>query len=82
MLVLAALLAENAPQPMLRADPPGGALGNRLTSRAGLLDEVAVAELRIIAMGVEQRVTPIGLGEFGVGHRVGPPTGSRAGEQA
>src|SRR5882757_458758 len=58
---------------MLRADPPRGALSHRLTSRARLLDQVAVAELRILAMGVEQRVDPVGLGDLGVGHRVGPP---------
>jgi hypothetical protein len=53
LAVLAALLAKHAPQPILRADPPGGALGHRLPGIAGLLDQVAVAELGILAVGVE-----------------------------
>jgi hypothetical protein len=44
-----------------------GALGHRHARYSGLLDQVAVAELRIVAMRIEQRVAPMGLKEFGVG---------------
>jgi hypothetical protein len=33
----------------------------------GLFDQVAVAELGVLVVGVEQRVGPVGLEEFGVG---------------
>ena len=39
----------------------------------GFLDEVAVAELRIIAVGVEQGVGPLRLQIFGVSDRVSQP---------
>src|SRR5258707_14821294 len=69
----AALLAERTPQPMLSTDPPHGPLSHRLTGGARLLDQVAVPELRGIAVGVEQRVGSIGLGGLGIGDGVGPP---------
>ena len=59
--VLAALLAEHAPPPIVGADPPGSALGHRLTGVTGLLDQVAVTELRIVAVGVEQGIGAVGL---------------------
>lgn len=36
----------------------------------GLLYQVAVAELRIIGVGVERRVDPMRLGAFSIGGRV------------
>lgn len=60
-------LGEHAPQLILRADPPGGALGHRLAGLSGLFDQVAIADLGVVVMGVEQGVGAIGLDEFGVG---------------
>ena len=40
---------------------------------AGLVGQVAVAELRVVAVGVEQSVGQVGRLELGVGHRVGQP---------
>jgi hypothetical protein len=57
LAVLAALaLAERAPPTIGRADPPCGPLGHRLPGIAGLGDQEAVAELRVIAVGVEQGI--------------------------
>ncbi|HKR52194.1 MAG TPA: hypothetical protein VJT72_21970 [Pseudonocardiaceae bacterium] len=68
LAVLAALaLAENTPPTVVRADPPGGALGHRLTGVTRLLNEAAVAKLRVVVVGVKQCVGPVGLEEFGVG---------------
>lgn len=71
--VLAALHAEHAPQSIVRADPPGSALGHRLAGVAGLLDEVAVPELGVITVGIEQGVGAVSLDEFGVGDGFGQP---------
>ena len=40
---------------------------------AGLVGEEPVAELRVVAVGVEQRVGPVGRLELGVGDRAGQP---------
>jgi len=71
--VLTALLAEHVPPLVVRADPPRGALGRGLAGIGGFLDEVAVAELGVVAMGVEQSVSPLCRGKFGLGDRVGQP---------
>ena len=60
-------------QPVLGTDPPGGALGHRFTDIAGFLDQVAVTELRVLVVGVEQGVGAVGLDDLGIGNRVGPP---------
>lgn len=39
----------------------------------GLVHQEAVAELRVVAVRVEQRVGPVCLGQFGVGDRAGQP---------
>lgn len=63
LAVLAALtLAERTPPAVARTDPPRGPLGHLAAGIAGLGDQEAVPELRVIAMGVEQRVGAIGLG--------------------
>ncbi len=67
-----ALLSEDAPPLIAGADPPGGALGYRLTGVSGLFGQVAVPELRVLVVGVEQGVGAVGLEEFGVGDGVGP----------
>ena len=74
LAVLAAFaLAEHTPPAVVRADPPRGALGHRLPGIAGLGDQKAVTELRIIAVGVEQGVRPMRLEVLGAGHGVGQP---------
>jgi hypothetical protein len=73
LAVLAALLTEHTPPAVVRADPPRGPLSHRLTGDPRLLDQVPIPELRVIGMGVEQRVSPIRLDAFGVDDRRGPP---------
>lgn len=63
-------LAERTPAAVVRTDPPGGAR-HRLTSLAGLIDQEAIAELRIISVSIEQGVGAVGLNEFGIGDRLG-----------
>ena len=70
---LNALLTEHAPPLVVRADPPRGALGHGLAGIAGFLDEVAVAELGVVAVGVEQSVSPLCRGKFGLADRIGQP---------
>lgn len=82
LAVLAALLSEHAPPLVLGADPPCGAFDHRLAGVAGLFDQVAVAELGVLVVGVEQRVGPVGLEEFGVGDGIGRASGKRAGGRA
>ncbi|RPK32877.1 hypothetical protein EES40_36270 [Streptomyces sp. ADI93-02] len=54
-------------------DAAGGSFGHRLAGRASLVEEVSVAELRVIVVSVEQSLRPVCLGEFGVGGRCGQP---------
>jgi hypothetical protein len=61
------------PKSLRRNRKAGGALGHRLTGITRFLNEVAVAELRVVAVGVEQCASPVGLDEFGVGDGVGTP---------
>jgi len=63
----APLLAEHAPPAVLRADPPDSALSGGEPGYRGLVGQESVAELRIVAVCVEQRVGQIGLLGFGVG---------------
>src|SRR6478735_2320822 len=67
-------LTEHTPPAVGRTDSPRGTLGHRLPSIASLGDQEPVAELRIIAMGVEQRVGAVSLGPLGIGHGSGQPT--------
>src|SRR3954468_22810892 len=57
------------PPPDGPADPPAGARSHRLPARGGLADREPVAELRIVSVGVEQRVGPVGPGQFTGGDR-------------
>jgi hypothetical protein len=41
--------------------------------RGGLIDQEPVAELRVVAVGVEQCVGPVGPGQFTGGDRGGQP---------
>ncbi len=82
VLTAAGLLAEDAPPAVVAADPPGGSLGHRLTRRAGLVHQETVAELRVAAVRVEQRVGPVCPGQFGVGDWAGQPPANRAGRPA
>ena len=72
-ILAALLLTEHTPPLVIRADPPGGALGHRRPMILGLLAQVAVAELRVVAVGIEQRIRPMRLDKLSVGHRIGQP---------
>ena len=67
------LLPERAPPAVVRADPPRGPLSHRDPGVSCLVDQEPVAELRIVAVGVKQRVGPVGLLEFGVSHSAHQP---------
>ncbi|MFF9105141.1 hypothetical protein ACF1AU_31770 [Streptomyces rubrogriseus] len=54
-------LPEGTPPPVVPAEPPGGQLGHRLTSGAGLVEKEAVPELGIVTVRVEQGVGPVCL---------------------
>ncbi|MGX1784940.1 hypothetical protein ACWIGF_27885 [Streptomyces diastaticus] len=69
VLAAAFAFAEHALPAVVAADSPSGPLGHHLASGPGLVDEEAVAELEIVAVGVEQGVGPVGLGQFRVGDR-------------
>ena len=71
LAILPALLPERGPPAQLGADLPRGPLGHRLARSAGLVDQEPVAELGVVAVGVEQRVRAIGRGQLGVGDRTG-----------
>jgi hypothetical protein len=73
LAVASALLPEHTPPDQVGADLPRGALGHRLAGVAGLIDQEPVAELRVLAVGVEQRVRPVGRSQVGVGDRVREP---------
>ena len=64
LAVLAALLTERDPPAVVRADPPRSPRCHRLAGISGFVDQVPVAELGIIAVGVEQGVGTVGLVEF------------------
>jgi len=64
-----------------RADRPGGPASHRLSVRGGFIDQEPVTELRVVAVGVEQRVGPVGPGQFAGGDWCGqPPVVGLAGE--
>jgi hypothetical protein len=74
LLRFAALgLAERRPPAQLRADPPRGPLGHDLASLACFVDQEAVAELRVVAVGVEQGVRAVGLDQLGLSDRLCEP---------
>ena len=73
LAVLTPLLAEHTPPAVVRADPPRCALGHHLAGVASLVEQEPVAELRVVLMGPEQSVRPVGLREVGIGHRVSQP---------
>ncbi|MEU7506353.1 hypothetical protein ACFZBM_36630 [Streptomyces lavendulae] len=57
----AALLPEHAPPVVVPADPPRGPVRHGGPGAAGLIGQEAVAELRVLTVGVEQRVRAIRL---------------------
>jgi hypothetical protein len=69
----ALLLAEGAPPAVVRTDPPRRPLRHQHAGVAGLVDQKPVTELRVVAVGVEQRVGPVGLLELGIGDRLLEP---------
>ena len=75
------LLAEPREPAVGRADPPRGALGHHLAGSGGLVGQEAVAELRVVAMGVEQCFRPVRLDELCVGHGAGQPQQRQAPQQ-
>src|SRR5699024_8962370 len=54
-------------------DPPCGASAHRLAVLPGLVGQVAIAELWVLPVGIEQRVSAVGLIEFSRGDRVLEP---------
>src|SRR5690625_3045413 len=72
-MLAAALSADGAGPATGRADPPSGSPAHLLARILGFVGEVAVAELRVLPVGVEQGVGPVGLGQFGIGDRVLEP---------
>ena len=74
-------LAECAPPAVVSTDPPRSPIRHRLANLAGLVGQQPVSELRVIPVGVEERVGAIGLHEFAGGDRVRqPPIVGLAGE--
>src|SRR5699024_6207787 len=69
----AALLADGAPPAAGRADPPRGPPTHRFTGDVSLVGEVAVAELRILTVCVEQGVGSMRFDALGIGDRVLQP---------
>ena len=61
--------AEGAPPAVGRADAPRCPLAHGLTGLGCLVDEEPVAELGVLAVGVEQSVGAVGLDQLGVGDR-------------
>ncbi len=72
-LLRAAFLAEDAPPLIGRADPPRCAVRHRLTRLAGFVGKNAIADLRVLAVGVEQGVRPVRLLELRIGDRISEP---------
>ena len=60
-------LPKARPRAVLGADPPCRALGHRLAGVTGFVGEEPITELRVVTVRVEERVGPVGLGQFGVG---------------
>src|SRR5699024_11512446 len=73
-VLAAAFLADGAGPAADRADPPGGPPAHLLARGLGFVGEVAVSELWVFAVGVEQGVGAVCLGEFGIGDRVLEPS--------
>jgi hypothetical protein len=58
---------------VVTTDPPPRAITHSMAASAGFIGEEPVAELEIVAMGVEHDVRHVGLVEFDIGDRVGGP---------
>lgn len=71
--VLAALLSERTPPTVGRTDPPAGALGHWPPDVGGLSHQEPVAELRVVAVSIEQGVGSMCLEVLSVGDGVGQP---------
>lgn len=69
----AASLPEDAPPTVVPADPPRGPARHHGPRAAGLIRKEAVAELRVLPVGVIQRVGTMGFFEHGFGDRVVEP---------
>src|SRR5947208_398727 len=54
LAVLAVLLSERRPPTQVGAELPRGPLGHLLAGFAGLVDQEPVAELRVVAVGVDR----------------------------
>ena len=65
--VLALLLTERRPPAVGRGDTPSGAISHRLPGRACFVGQETVAELRVVTMGIEERVRAVGLSDLGGG---------------
>ena len=60
-------------QPLLEQICHAVRAGHRLACLVGLVDQEPVAELRVVAVGVEQGVGAVGLDQVGVGDRAEQP---------
>ena len=66
-------LAEHAPPAVLGADPPDRPLAGGEAGVADLIGQEPVPELRVVAVGVEDRVRQMRLGPLRLGDRIGQP---------
>src|SRR5699024_8895257 len=72
-MLAAAFLADGAGPAAGRADPPGSPTAHLLACGPGFVGQVAVSEFWVFAVGIEQGVGPVRLGQFGLGDRVLEP---------
>src|SRR5699024_2492081 len=72
-VLAAAFLADGTGPAADRADPPGRPPAHLLARGLSFIGEVAVAELWVFSVRVEQGIGPVRLGEFGIGDRALEP---------
>ncbi len=58
--VLAPSLPEGGKPGIIRAQPPRGARGHGISGGFGLVGEVSVSELRVVPVGIEEGIRPVG----------------------
>ena len=73
LAVLTALLPERGEPLVVATDLPCRPLVHHLAGISRLVDQEAIPVLGIIQVGVQQRVRPVGLDQFGLGDLMSPP---------
>ncbi|MGW6403342.1 DDE-type integrase/transposase/recombinase [Streptomyces sp. NPDC055134] len=68
-----ARLLRHAPPPVVPEDPPRRPVSRASPRAAGLISQEAVSELRVVTVGIEQRVRAMRLIEHGTGRRLFAP---------